>query len=118
MPRRTMEPGARVRALESAPGHTPGSAVVQLTSGTDRAIFVGDMVHSPMQLLHPSHSSCLCLDPRRAATTRRRVLERAADERQLVIPAHFSGPGAVEIRRAGTTFTLGEWAPAGHPPVR
>lgn len=103
--------------LESAPGHTPGSSVVQLTSGGDRAIFVGDLVHSPLQLLHPSQSSCLCLDPRQAATTRHRVLERAADRRQLVIPAHFAGSGAVEIRRAGSDFTLGEWAHAGRRPV-
>ncbi|MFI6772000.1 MBL fold metallo-hydrolase [Nocardia sp. NPDC050412] len=96
--------------LESAPGHTPGSSVLHLESGTDRAIFVGDLVHSPIQLLHPSCSSCLCLDPHRAATTRRRILEQAADQRQLVIPAHLGGSGAVEIRRAGTNFTLGEWA--------
>lgn len=102
--------------LESAPGHTPGSAVLQVNSGTDRAVFVGDMVHSPLQLLEPSHSSCLCLDPHRAATTRRRILERAADRRQLVIPAHLAGPGAVEIRRRGTHFTLGEWAVAAAAP--
>lgn len=96
--------------LESAPGHTPGSSVLHLTSGTDRAVFVGDMVHSPLQLLHPCWSSCLCLDPRRATTSRHRILERAADERQLVIPAHFGGAAAVEIHRAGTRFTLGAWA--------
>ncbi|MBY8855022.1 MBL fold metallo-hydrolase [Nocardia sp. CA2R105] len=96
--------------LEPAPGHTPGSSVVRLASGGDRAVFVGDMVHSPMQLLHPSCSSCLCLDPREAATARRRVVERAADEKELVIPAHLGGSGAVEVRRAGSGFVLGEWA--------
>ncbi len=98
--------------LRSAPGHTPGSAVVHLQSGTDRAIFVGDLVHTPIQLLHPSCSSCLCLDPRQAAATRLRILEQAADLRQLVIPAHLGGSGAVEIRRADGDFVLGEWAAA------
>ena len=28
--------------LDAAPGHTPGSSVLTLTSGTDRAVFVGD----------------------------------------------------------------------------
>jgi glyoxylase-like metal-dependent hydrolase (beta-lactamase superfamily II) len=102
--------------LESAPGHTPGSAVLHVNSGTDRAIFVGDLVHSPLQLLHPSCSSCLCLDPHRAAATRHRLLERAADERQLVIPAHLGGAAAVEIHRTGTHFTLGEWAAAASVP--
>ncbi|MGC0317379.1 MBL fold metallo-hydrolase [Kitasatospora acidiphila] len=97
-------------SLESAPGHTPGSSVLRLESGGDRAVFVGDLLHSPVQILAPSCSSCLCLDPAGAATSRRRVLERAADLRELVIPAHFGGTGAVEVRRAGGEFTLGRWA--------
>ncbi|WP_216893843.1 MBL fold metallo-hydrolase [Nocardia alni] len=101
--------------LESAPGHTPGSSVLHLNSGTDRAVFVGDMVHSPVQLIHPSCNSCLCLDPQQAALSRRRILERAADTRELVVPAHFSGAGAVEIRRNGTDFTLGEWSATAEP---
>lgn len=33
--------------LQAAPGHTPGSSVVMLASGTERAVFVGDLLHSP-----------------------------------------------------------------------
>jgi glyoxylase-like metal-dependent hydrolase (beta-lactamase superfamily II) len=96
-------------SLESAPGHTPGSSVLRLESGGDRAVFVGDLLHSPVQILDPSCSSCLCLDQAGAATSRRRILERAADQRELVIPAHFGGAGAVEVRRAGSGFSLGRW---------
>ncbi|MFF8836412.1 MBL fold metallo-hydrolase [Streptomyces sp. NPDC015130] len=99
--------------LESAPGHTPGSAVLRLTSGGDRAVFVGDLVHSPVQLLEPSCGSCFCLDPVRGAASRRRILERAADERELVVPAHFGGSGAVEVRREGEGFGLVRWAEYG-----
>ncbi|WP_328644674.1 MBL fold metallo-hydrolase [Amycolatopsis sp. NBC_00348] len=96
--------------LEPAPGHTPGSALVRLTSGADRAVFVGDLLHSPVQILDPRHSSCFCEDPRQAAATRRSVLERAADNRELVVPAHFAGPGAAEIRRDGSHFAIHRWA--------
>ncbi|WP_035840676.1 MBL fold metallo-hydrolase [Kitasatospora azatica] len=96
--------------LESAPGHTPGSSVLRLESGGDRAVFVGDLLHSPVQILAPSCNSCFCLDPAQAASSRRRVLERAADLRELVIPAHFGGAGAVEVRRAGEGFALERWA--------
>ncbi|MGW5125618.1 MBL fold metallo-hydrolase [Streptomyces sp. NPDC004069] len=96
--------------LESAPGHTPGSSVLRLESGGERAVFVGDLMHSPVQILAPACSSCLCLDPVRAAASRRRILERAAEARELVVPAHFGGAGAVEVRRAGSGFTLGRWA--------
>ncbi|MFI6639555.1 MBL fold metallo-hydrolase [Streptomyces sp. NPDC050504] len=95
--------------LESAPGHTPGSSVLRLASGGERAVFVGDVLHSPVQVLRPDCNSCFCLAPAEAAATRRRVLGRAADERELVVPAHFGGTGIAEVRRAGAGFALGEW---------
>jgi glyoxylase-like metal-dependent hydrolase (beta-lactamase superfamily II) len=111
------EGGHRIDAhltLEPAPGHTPGSSVVRLSSGGDRAVFVGDMLHSPVQILEPEYNSCFCEDPRAAAATRRSVLERAADLRELVVPAHFAGPGAAEVRRDGTHFAIAGWAPGGN----
>ncbi|MEU8921984.1 MBL fold metallo-hydrolase [Kitasatospora sp. NPDC048545] len=95
--------------LEEAPGHTPGSSVLRLESGGERAVFVGDLMHSPVQLAHPACSSCFCLDPARAAASRLRVLERAAREGELVIPAHFAGAGAARISRAGEGFSAA-WA--------
>jgi glyoxylase-like metal-dependent hydrolase (beta-lactamase superfamily II) len=83
--------------LESAPGHTPGSAVLRLDSGTDRAVFVGDLLHSPVQILDPAHNSCFDEDPAGAARSRKAVLARAADERRLVFPAHFGGTGYVDL---------------------
>jgi glyoxylase-like metal-dependent hydrolase (beta-lactamase superfamily II) len=41
-------PGVDVR---SAPGHTPGSTVVVMSSGTDRALLLGDVVHCPVELM-------------------------------------------------------------------
>jgi glyoxylase-like metal-dependent hydrolase (beta-lactamase superfamily II) len=108
------EGGHRIDAnltLEPAPGHTPGSSVVRLSSGSDRAVFVGDLLHSPVQILEPDYSSCFCEDPAEAARTRRAVLERAADLGELVVPAHFAGPGAAEVRRDGTRFAVRRWAP-------
>ncbi|TDD00214.1 MBL fold metallo-hydrolase [Nonomuraea deserti] len=98
--------------LESAPGHTPGSSVLRLASGSDRAVFVGDLLHSPVQILQPCCNSNACLAPEQAVASRRRVLGRAADERELLVPAHFGGAGAVEVRRARGGFALGPWATA------
>jgi glyoxylase-like metal-dependent hydrolase (beta-lactamase superfamily II) len=96
--------------LESTPGHTPGTAVLRLASGSDRAVFAGDVVHSPVQILHPCCSSAYCYDPQQAEASRRRILERAADERELLIPGHFGGAGALEVRRSNGEFALGQWA--------
>jgi len=97
--------------LEPAPGHTPGSSILRLRSGDDRAIFVGDMLHSPVQIWGPHANSCFCENPQQARETRRRVLAEAADTRTLVIPAHFPGQGAVEICRDGDVFDIKDWAP-------
>ncbi|MET9906689.1 MBL fold metallo-hydrolase [Streptomyces sp. NPDC006476] len=97
--------------LESAPGHTPGSSVLRVASRGERAAFVGDLLHNPVQIPHPECSSRLCLDPEGAAVSRRRVLERAADQGELVIPAHFGGSGVAEVRRRGEALVFAPWTP-------
>ena len=37
--------------VRSAPGHTPGSTVVVISSGSHRAMLLGDAVHCPAELL-------------------------------------------------------------------
>jgi len=101
--------------LEGAPGHTPGSTVVKLCSGTDRAVFVGDVLHNPVQIVQPDSNSCFCLDPRAARRSRRRVLSWAADNRALVLPAHFSGSGAAEVAHTHDSFRVKQWAPFAAP---
>ncbi|MFJ2771059.1 MBL fold metallo-hydrolase [Streptomyces sp. NPDC087300] len=97
--------------LDAAPGHTPGSSVLTLASGTDRAVFVGDMLHNPVQIVEPDANSCFCEDPARARATRRTVLGQAADDNALVIPAHLGGHGAAEVVREGNAFAIKGWAP-------
>ncbi len=97
--------------LEAAPGHTPGSSVITLESGTDRALFAGDLMHTPLQVMHPEHDSCFCENPDEAKATRRRLLSWAADNNALVLPAHFSGHSALEVEHRGDTFAIKKWAP-------
>lgn len=96
--------------LDLAPGHTPGLGVLTLVSGGDRAVFVGDMLHSPVQILDPDANSCFCEDQAEAVRSRRRVLGWAADTTALVIPAHFSGGRACEVARDGSAFAITSWA--------
>jgi glyoxylase-like metal-dependent hydrolase (beta-lactamase superfamily II) len=96
--------------LELAPGHTPGSAVLRLESGTERALFVGDLIHTPLQIFEPDHDICVSEDPAMAARSRRRVLEQAAATNSLVVPAHLGGAGGAEVTRANGTFSIKRWA--------
>ncbi|MFB7741837.1 MBL fold metallo-hydrolase [Streptomyces sp. NPDC056132] len=97
--------------LELAPGHTPGSSVLALESGGDRALFVGDLLHSPLQAVAPDVNSCFCEDPAETRATRRRLLGRADDTNSLVFPAHWGGSGGAEVTRNGDTFDIAAWAP-------
>ena len=77
----------------------------------DQALFAADIMHTPLQVTHPDHSSCFCHDPAQARATRHRLLGWAADARALVLPAHFSGRGALEIRRQDGGYAITQWAP-------
>jgi glyoxylase-like metal-dependent hydrolase (beta-lactamase superfamily II) len=97
--------------LRAAPGHTPGSGVLVLASGTDEALFAGDLIHTPLQVAHPEHNSCFCEDPVRARASRLELLGWAADHTALVLPAHLSGHSALEIVRDASVFAIKNWAP-------
>jgi glyoxylase-like metal-dependent hydrolase (beta-lactamase superfamily II) len=102
-------------SLRLAAGHTPGSTILGLHSGTDRAFFVGDLVHTPLQFLLPDHDTCLSEDQQQAARSRRRMLEEAADTHTLIVPAHLGGAGAAEVVREGAEFAIKQWAPLTAP---
>lgn len=87
--------------LEPSPGHTPGHVSIHIESAGEAGIAIGDMIHHPIQAIHPHWSSRACEDPARAAITRREFLERHADTGAWVLPAHFD-PG--RIARDGEAF--------------
>lgn len=96
--------------LDLAPGHTRGSSVLTLESGSDRAVFVGDLLHNPLQIVAPHTNSCFCEDPAESRATRDKLLGRASDDNALLFPAHLGGHGAVEVIRDGSTFAIKGWA--------
>jgi glyoxylase-like metal-dependent hydrolase (beta-lactamase superfamily II) len=97
--------------LVAAPGHTPGSSVLMLSSHGDKALFAADLIHTPLQVTHTDHSSCFCEDPATARTSRRDLLGWAADNTALVLPAHFAGRTALEVGRNGDAFEIKGWGP-------
>ena len=88
-------------ALEPSPGHTAGHVSVRISSGGDTAIAIGDMIHHPIQAVHPEWNSRHCELPDVARKTRREFLERVADTETRILPAHFAPCCA---RREGGAF--------------
>ena len=82
----TILPGIDIMA---APGHTPGSSIVVLSSKEDRAMLLGDVVHCPVQLLEPEWDGLMDVDPAQAKRTRE-MLNRELDGADIpVAAAHF-----------------------------
>ncbi len=90
--------------LSLAPGHTPGHLVLELDSGGERALFVGDILHHPAQVYRPEWNSVYCEDQEAARKTRRHILQRAADTGARVVPAHFGGAHTVWIDHSDGGF--------------
>lgn len=56
---------------------------VWLRSGTDRAVFAGDLLHSPLQISEPDDCPSFDEDEPRARDSRRRVVTSAAADRPI-----------------------------------
>ncbi|HET6948795.1 MAG TPA: MBL fold metallo-hydrolase [Acidimicrobiales bacterium] len=73
-----------------APGHTPGSSIVVLSSDAgERAMLLGDVVHCPIELVDDEWSCIGDVDPQLARTTRDRLARELEGSDTLVGAAHF-----------------------------
>jgi glyoxylase-like metal-dependent hydrolase (beta-lactamase superfamily II) len=91
--------------IEPAPGHSPGHVVLKAQSKGQEALFVGDVLHHPMQVYETGWSSAFCTDPEQARTSRRNVLAHCASHGSLLCPAHFGTPHLGRIAEKGGKFS-------------
>jgi glyoxylase-like metal-dependent hydrolase (beta-lactamase superfamily II) len=73
----------------SAPGHTPGSTVVVLSSGIERAMLLGDVVHCPVELIEEEWAGMGDVDPELARRTRIALARELEGSDVPVAAAHF-----------------------------
>jgi len=93
-------------SLEPCHGHSPGAVVVNIASGGETGVFVGDVLHHPMQVLYPDLSCRADFDMNASRTSRKALIERHADAGTIVMPQHFATPSCGRIRREGDGFTF------------
>jgi len=97
------EPASGVTLLP-LPGHTPGQMGLHVHRGGERAIFCGDAIHTPVQVLHPELSAGLDTDRDLSRTTRLALLRGLSEQNGWLVPAHFRGTHRVRIRAVGDRF--------------
>jgi glyoxylase-like metal-dependent hydrolase (beta-lactamase superfamily II) len=76
-----------------APGHTLGSVIVQIKSGEDGLLCIGDLIHSSIEFSQPDYYSFLDSDPEKALKLRTEGLSQMAQSRTLIFACHFPFPG-------------------------
>jgi len=90
--------------LEPAFGHSPGCCTVHGQAEGAPAIFWGDVIHHPLQLIRHDLPFAFDMDPPRASKVRKATLDRAADEGLVCFPAHFRRTSAGHVKRDGEVF--------------
>ena len=85
-------------SLEPSPGHTEGHVCVRITDGDQVALITGDIIHTPIQLAHPTVPSNPDRNPAEAIATRQRVIAEVLDTDVLILGTHFGPPTAGHLR--------------------
>ena len=78
--------------VRHAPGHTPGHRVVQLEDGGLSLLLIGDLLHTTIQVAHPTWVSNHDEDPELAAEHRALWIDAAVREGWAVCVSHFGRP--------------------------
>ena len=100
----TLAPGLDARP---APGHTPGSTVYVLSGGTQRALLLGDVAHSPVELIEPGWEFAFDVDRSAARAAREQITAELLASQDLAAAAHFGEPYFGRLVRAEATAP--EW---------
>jgi glyoxylase-like metal-dependent hydrolase (beta-lactamase superfamily II) len=86
----TVVPGI---TMVPTPGHTPGHCSFLVSSGTARAVILGDAIHCPLQISHPEWAFAADANPDAARRARERLLRELDAPDTVVVGPHF--PDAV-----------------------
>jgi len=90
-------------------GHTPGHSSYLVSSGAEKLLVWGDIVHfHAVQLPHPEVTIEVDVQPKDAVISRKRILAETARNKWLVAAAHHPFPGLGHVRSEGTGYA---WVP-------
>lgn len=75
----------------AAPGHTPGSTILVISSGAERAMLLGDVVHCAVELLDDEWAGMGDVDPDMALRTRTALARELEGSDIPAAASHFPG---------------------------
>lgn len=86
------------------PGHSVGHTSIILESAGEKAVFAGDIMNHPAQLLRPDFNTVFCEFSDRAQSSRLKVLNFTAENQALYCSTHFPATSAGYITKDGDLF--------------
>ena len=96
-------------------GHTPGHTSYLITSGNEKLLVWGDIIHfHAVQLPHPEVTIEVDVDPKRAIKSREKILAQAASNGWLVGAAHLPFPGIGHVSKESEGYS---WTPVEYVPL-
>lgn len=93
--------------LIEAAGHTAGHMAGVLETLGEGAVFAGDAIHHPLQIVFPDRP-VHGYDPELGWATRRKLLDICVERDFWLAPAHFRAPHVCKVRRDGPQYRV-EW---------
>ncbi len=106
-PGREIVPGLTTVA---AAGHTPGMASFLVHSGADQLLLTADLAYHPVVNIDRPWLPGPDRDKEAAQAARRRIFDRAANDRIPVLGFHYPFPGIGHLLRNGALYA---WVPSG-----
>ena len=98
-----------IKAIPIA-GHTPGHTAFEVSSGNEKLIIIGDMVHvAAVQFTRPDVAIEFDSDGKNAVSVRQTLFSSAAEQKVLIAGMHLPFPGIGKIRPDGNKGYI--WVP-------
>ncbi len=91
-----------ISVLDTA-GHTPGHISLEIGTGNDRIVILGDaLTHPVIAFQHPDWQPATDIEPDKAVATRKKLLDRLETEGNRIIGYHLPAPGTGRVaKKAG-----------------
>ena len=99
-------PGVR---MVRAPGHTEDHAVVEVESGGEYALYIGELSQHPVQLERLAWISAFDMMPVVSLETKKRFIQKSLEKNATIVSVHHDYPGIGRLRAEGK---LRHWEPA------
>ena len=88
-------PGVR---MVHAPGHTADHVVVEVESGGDYALYIGELSQHPVQLERLAWISAFDTMPLLSLETKKRFVEKSIEKKAMIVSVHHEYPGVGRVR--------------------